>query len=225
MPKITTAPPIYPNLEVGNESNASNVGAGAETVDAGNQDYRMQEISRIRGHLENEIESRRGLYRKYNKAVNALDGVDTTLSAAAMGMGFVSAGLLSTIVATPVAVILSVVAGGCGLSSVIAKIVGKKMRVKARKHDEIRVLAESKLNSITELVSRALTDGHIQTDEFTAVANDLVKYKDMKSRLRNHHKQAYYKITLDEDTNKSLIQKGRDEATANLMEKLRGNSA
>ena len=46
------------------------------------------------------------------------------------------------------------------------KICRPPLAVKARKHDEIRALAESKLNTITEHISGALMDGRISDEEF-----------------------------------------------------------
>ena len=63
-------------------------------------------------------------------------------------MGAGVAGIaLSTVLAAPIAVALEVAALGCGLLGVGCKFVSCKLASKAKKHDEIRVLAESKLNT------------------------------------------------------------------------------
>ena len=46
----------------------------------------------------------------------------------------------------------------------------------ARKHDQIRVLAVSKLNSIADRISAALTDDKIAEDEFRLILSEVDKY-------------------------------------------------
>ena len=46
-------------------------------------------------------------------------------------------------------------------AGIVGKYISRQLLVKAKKHDEIRVLALSKLNSITDVISNALRDGRI----------------------------------------------------------------
>ena len=54
--------------------------------------------------------------------------------------------------------------------------------VKARKHDQIRVLAESKLNIIADSISTALTDDKISEEEFRLILS-VDKYDQMKAKI------------------------------------------
>ena len=92
--------------------------------------------------------------------------------------------------------------------------------VKAKKHDEVRVLAESKLSTIADRVSKALTDGTISDEEFRLVVEETQKYAHMKAEIRAGAKKAYAAVVLDEEANNALIQQGRDEARASFMKKL-----
>ena len=56
-----------------------------------------------------------------------------------MGLAASGGGLLSTIIAVPV-----------GLLGAGGKFIGQRLQTKARKPDQIRVLAESKLNAIAD---------------------------------------------------------------------------
>ena len=67
-------------------------------------------------------------------------------------------GLLSTIIAVPAALGLQAGAIVCGLLGAGGKLVGRRLQAKARKHDLIRGLAESKLNTIADRISVALND-------------------------------------------------------------------
>ena len=74
---------------------------------------------------------------------------------------------------------------------------------KSKKHDEIRVLAESKLNSSADRISIALNDDKISDEEFHLVLSEIDKYNQMKEEIRERQKQG---------GKKKLLQRARDEA-------------
>ena len=200
-----TLPPLYPKLPVAPEKD---------------QSYRLQEISRLKKRLEDERDKRGQLYKKYRRGVNALDGVDTALLTAGMGMGIGGVGLLSTIIAAPVVLGLEIAALACGTLGVAGKFISRRLAVKAKKHDEVRVLAESKLNTIADHVSSALMDGRVSDEEFRLIIDELHKYDQMKAEIRVGARKAHAAVALDEETKNSLIQRGRDEARASFIKKL-----
>ena len=225
--KQPTAPPsrmpLYPGLPItddGTAGTAGNVNVADGTSQQPDQYFRLQEISRLRNQLEDEKDRRSQLCKKYRRGINAVDAVDTALLSASVGMGIGGVGLLSTIIAAPVVLGLEVAALGCGLLSVAGKFVSRRLSVKAKKHDEVMILAGSKLNSISDLVSRALTNGQISDEEFRVVVDEVHKYTQMKAEIRAGAKKAHAAVTLDEETKISLIQRGRDEARASFMKKL-----
>ena len=87
--------------------------------------------------------------------------MDTALVAASLGMGAAGVGLLTTVIAALVVLGLEIAAVICGLAAIASKLVGRRLLVKAKKHDEIQILAVSKLNTIADHVSTALLDGAI----------------------------------------------------------------
>ncbi len=85
------------------------------------------------------------------------------------------------------------------------------------------MLAESKLNSIADLVSKALEDGEISHEEFQAVVGEVRKYHDMKKRVQVGTQKKI--VELDKATEKALIARGRQEARHSFMNKIgAGNS-
>ena len=174
----------------------------------------------MRKHLEDEKDKRSQLYKKYRRGINVVDAVDAALISASMGMGIGGVGLLTTVIAAPVVLGLEIAALGCGLLGVAGKFIGRRLSVKAKKHDEVRVLAESKLNTIADHVSRALTDGQISDEEFRLIIDEAQKYTQMKAEIRAGAQKAHAAVTLDEETKNSLIQRGRDEARASFIKKL-----
>ena len=57
--------------------------------------------------------------------------------------------------------------------------------LKAQKHYEIKTIGESKLNSVKNLISKALNDGQISTEEFQLERD---RYNDLKDKT--HTKQS-----------------------------------
>ena len=50
------------------------------------------------------------------------------------------------------------------------------MNVKQKKHEEIQLLAQTKLESIQDIISKALTDGHVSDLEFEQILSKLERY-------------------------------------------------
>ena len=146
--------------------------------------HRLQHVAEVRSRLEKERDFRASLYKKYRRGANVADGLYTALTAASVGLAASGIGLLSTIIAVPVAVGLQAGAIVCGLLGAGGKFIGRRLEVKARKHDQIRVLAESKLNIIADRISTALTDDKISEEEFRLILSEVDKYDQMKAEIR-----------------------------------------
>ena len=181
-PKLPTAPPIE---------------------DQG-QGYRLQKINEIQAFLEKEVEERG---KKYFRAAKIVDSVDTVLITITIGAGAGGIGLLSTIVAAPTVIAIEGAALFTGLLSIIGKYSVKWSTSKAEKHEKIKTIASTKLNTISSHISKALTDNKVTDDEFRLILEELEKYKVMKEEVRTKTKK---KIMAE--TEESLIERGRQEA-------------
>ena len=127
--------------------------------------HRLQHVAEVRFRLEKERDFRASMYKKYRRRANVVDGIDTALSVTSVDLAASGVGLLSTIIAAPVALGLQAGAIVCGLLGAGGKLVGRRLQAKARKHDLIRCLAESKLNTIAHRISVALNDDKITEEE------------------------------------------------------------
>ena len=105
--------------------------------------FRLTEIRNLHCRLERERDERAKLYKKYRRAINVIDCVDTALVASSLGMGAAGVGLLSTIIAASVVVALEVAALACSMASIAGKYASRWLLVKAKKHEEIHILALS----------------------------------------------------------------------------------
>ena len=72
----------------------------------------------------------------------------------------------------------------CAITAGIKKYksISKKKKIK---HDEIVLLANSKLNGMEVLISKALIDSDISHDEFALINNVLKEYDNMKKEIKN----------------------------------------
>ena len=76
------------------------------------------------------------------------------------------------------------VAIGAGLLSIVGKYANKKLSIKAQKHERIKILAEAKLNTINDQISKALNDGQISVEEFSLIMSELHTFQEMKNNIK-----------------------------------------
>ena len=106
-----------------------------------------------------------------------------------MGLAASGIGLLSTIIAAPVAIGIQAEVVVCGLLGAGGKLIGRKLQAKAKKHTQIRVLAVSKLNTISDHISGTLADDKISDEEFRLILSEVDKYNQMKEDIRSRQTQ------------------------------------
>ena len=184
------------------------------------ENHRLQHLAEVRASLEKERDFRASLYKKYRLGVNVVDRLDSGLSVAGAAMAAMGVGLLTTIIATPIAIGLQAGAIASGLLGAGGRFIYRKLEAKARKHDQIWVLAVSKLNSIADRISSALTVDKISEEEFHLI---LSEYNQMKAEIPSGRQK---EGGLAETEKKQLMNLMRDKAmlTAHtkLLEELRG---
>lgn len=184
--------PIYPDLSNEYHPDLSN--------NSDKHNYRLTKISGIEDKLISERDARKTLYKQYKRGVNIIDGIDTVLITSGVVLGGVG-------LALPILLPLEIAAIVLGTTGVCMKLVKRKLHAKAQKHDKIRTIAVTKLNSISELISTALQDGHINDNEFKTVVNELNQYNKLKDMIRSKQPQS-----LSQEEKKELIEQGKTEA-------------
>ena len=174
-----------------------------ETADEGHV-FRLNIIQEKKKYLEEEIPKRDSLSKKYHKGIKIISATDAGLIMVTMGLGATGVGLLSTIIAAPIVLSMEAVALGTGLLSMVGNHIVKKLIQKAEKHVKIKVLAESKLNTIHDHISKALLDNKISNEEFSLILSEIEKYKSLKKEIRN-------KSYLNNETKQAFVKQGRNE--------------
>jgi hypothetical protein len=172
------------------------------------EDYRLQKISEIENTLIKERDTRKALYKKYKRTINITDGVDTTLISSSVILAGI--GITNTIMLP-----LEIVAVVCGSLGVCVKLVRRRLTSKAQKHYMIKTIAESKLNTIKDLISKSMTDGQISENEFKLILDELEKYNKLKDGI--HSKQ---NNGISDTERKKLIEEGKAQAMSELKKKI-----
>jgi hypothetical protein len=149
------------------------------------QQFRLDRIGALDAYLQQEVETRRKLAIKYQRALNAAHSV-------AVGTGFVGLGLEGAgvcLLATGFGALPGIALSGIGAGAICIDLacgmVNSKLARKLDKHRAIEQCARTKLNTIHKLVSTALVDSKISDDEYKLVSDEVEKYDQLKESIRN----------------------------------------
>ena len=130
------------------------------------QSYRLNKLSEIEAFFLDEIEVREQIAKKM-KRFNIITGmVDTGLITSTVITGGIFIAAFANGVGLPVGIALSGTSLILSLATGITQKSFKILTVKQEKHDSIRMLAQSKLDSIANIISQAIEDGDISPTEF-----------------------------------------------------------
>ena len=78
----------------------------APPIEDQGQGYRLRKLNEIQSFLEKEVVTREALSKNYFRAARIVDNVDTVLIVITLGGGARGIGLLSTIEAAPVVIVI-----------------------------------------------------------------------------------------------------------------------
>ena len=130
------------------------------------QSYRLNKLSEIEAFFLDEIGVREQIAKKM-KRFNTITGmVDTGLITSTVITGGIFIAAFANGVGLPVGIALSGTSLILSLATGITQKSSKILTVKQEKHDSIRMLAQSKLDSIANIISQAIEDGDISPTEF-----------------------------------------------------------
>ena len=158
--------------------------------------YRLKKIDEIQEILMAERDKRNVLSSKYNRGVNVISVIDNCLGVTAIGLGITGVGLLSTIVQAPNVIGIEAVSILMRLLRVVGNQAIKKMSLKLEKHEKIAMLAVASLNTISSLISKALTDDSISYEEYSLILLEFETFTRMKEDLRIKSKTSLEKLII-----------------------------
>ena len=174
--------------------------------------FRLQKSSEVLQNLEKEIKHYEDVRKKYNRArgiftkISVCSGVlSVILSASGLGTSLTGFGAI-------IGVPLGVVGGICGGISVGFGAASKRLSNKVSKHEQTASIAKSKLNTINDLVSKALKDNVVSDQEFSIILAELEKFQKLKLEIRQKFRR---------DTEKNLnMSQIRREVRSELLKEL-----
>ena len=84
--------------------------------------------------------------------MKAVKTTEAVLAVSFIGLSTVSVVFLSTVIASPAVMVIEAVSLGAGLLFIVGGLVSRHLILKAEKHRKIKLLADKKLNVISDLV-------------------------------------------------------------------------
>ena len=179
------------------------------------QTYQLNKLPEIEAYFLNETEVREQIAKKM-KRFNTITGiVDTGLITSTVITGGISIAAFASGVGLPVGIALSGTNLLVSLATVITRKSFKTFTLKQEKHDAIKLLAQSKLNSIANIISQAMQDGDISSIEFHKVLQEVEKYHKLKADIRNQPKAKVKQITKEQ--REELLEQGRKEGKEDFL--------
>ena len=118
------------------------------------------------------------------------------LGVTAIGLGITGVGLLSAIIAAPAVIGMEAVSIVMILLRVVGNHAIKKMSLKIEKQEKIAMLAVSSLNTISSLISKALSNGSIADEEYPLILLKFLTFTRMKEDLREKSKRSLEKLII-----------------------------
>ena len=179
------------------------------------QTYRLNKLSEIEAYFLNEIEVR-GQTAKKMKQFNTITGiVDTGLITSTVITGGISIAALASRVGLPVGIALVGISLILSLATAITRKSFKIFTVKQEKHDAVKLVARSKLDSIANVISQAMQDGDISFTEFHKVLQEVEKYRRFKVDIRNQAKSKVKEITKEQ--REEILEQRRKEGKEDFL--------
>ena len=173
------------------------------------QTYCLNKLSEIEAYFLHEIEVREEIAKKI-KRFNTITGiVDTGLITSTVITGGISIAAFASSAGLPVGIALSGTSPLLSLATAITRNSFKISIVKQEKHDSIKLLAQSKLDSIANIISQAMQDRDISPIEFHKVLQEVEKYRRLKADIRDQAKTSVKEIT--EEQRAELLEQVRKE--------------
>ena len=142
-----------------------------------------------------EIEVRERIAKKM-KGFNTITGiVETGVITSTVITGVIYIAAFASGVGLPVGIALIGTSLLLSLATIITRKSFKTFTVKQEKDDAIKLLAQSKLDSIANINSQAIQDGDILSIEFHKVLQEVEKYCKLKAGIRNQAKGKVKQVT------------------------------
>ena len=151
-----------------------------ETSNLNNQQFRLNKINEIKNYFTAEIKERELMSKSLSKYIAFFDHFDKPLIVLSVTSGSISIATFATIIGTPVRIVFASLCLTFSLSTGLVKELLETTKNKEKNHNEIVMLARSKLNSIESKISEALMNNQISHEDFMTIINEERNYRELK---------------------------------------------
>ena len=146
--------------------------------------YRLNQIDKIKDYFNDEINGRKDIIKKLNKYIVSFDYLDKIFITLSASFGTLSIASHATMVGIPVGIAGSSLTLIFTISTGVNKSLLRITKKRKKKHNKIIALAKSKLNTIDMLLSSAINNSKISHEEFTNIIAEKNMYENMKENIK-----------------------------------------
>ena len=157
--------------------------AGLSSLERVNN-YRLNQIDKIKDYFNDEINGRKDIIKKLNKYIVSFDYLDKIFITLSASFGTLSIASHATMVGIPVGIAGSSLTLIFTISTGVNKSLLRITKKRKKKHNKIMALAKSKLNTIDMLLSSAINNSKISHEEFTNIIAEKNMYENMKENIK-----------------------------------------
>ena len=178
-----------------------NMYPNSNAIPSNEQQFRINKINEIKDYFLAEIRERGLISKIVTKYFVSLDYFDKSLNVLSTLSGIISIGSFATVIGTPAKLIRANCSFTFSITSGFVKSFLQIIRNKKKKHNNIVMLARSKLNSMESKISKVLMDSEISHEDFETISNEEKKYRELKENIRmmNSHRSDPKKVSLIEE--------------------------
>ena len=158
-------------------------------------------------------------WQKKMKRFNTITSTfDTGLITSTVIVRGVSIATFASGAGLPVGIALSGTSLLLSLATAMTRKSFKIFTVKQEKHDAIKLLAQTKLDSIADIISQTVQDGGISSIEFHKALQEVKRNRKLKADIRNQAKTKVRQITKKQ--REELFELGRKEGKEDFLQKI-----
>ena len=185
------------------------------------QIYRLNTIKEIEAFLNTEIAERSRLEKKFKNCSSVTSYINYGLTATTIISG--SGGIVSvaTGIGIPISLGLGTISLVSSLTSGIVHKLSKIYYIKMTEHHDIAATAQTILDGIAILITKAIRDASINHEEFQQIVTEKQRYLTRKQELRSKSKKALIEIYAKQ--RQELLEQGRREGREEVAKKLVNN--
>ena len=186
------------------------------------QTYRLAKISEIEAYFLDEIDAREKLAKKIKRFRTITAVLDRSLIITTAITGGISIAALASGIGLPVGIGFPATSLLLFLATIITQKTMSIFKSKEKKHDDTRLLSQSKLDSISETISQTIQDEKVSPTEFHKILQETENYRKLKADIRKQAKAKQAKLSKEQ--REGILEQGRKEGREDFLRKMTNTS-